>query len=279
MNIRIVTDSTADLPQEVFDSLQITVVPLTVSISGKEYQDRVDITPSEWIQLIQSSQDVPKSSQPAVGKFVNVYEALLQECDHVISIHLTDKLSGTVHTAKQAADLVDGNVTVIDSLFVSRALGFQVQTAGELAKEGAPFEQIIEKLSAIRKRTKLYIIVDTLEYLARGGRIGKGRALLGSLLKIKPIASLVDGEYTPIQKVRKATQGFQFMINQLQQDAKLGLIKGVSIAHADAQGYAKALQQLIHERCNLPCDITETTPIISTHTGPGAYAFFYYIDE
>lgn len=200
--IKIVTDSTAELTQAIIDHYNITVVPLTIHIDGDDYLDAVDISAEEFLEKMKHSKDLPKSSQPPAGKFKEIYDELGADGSQVLSIHMTGGMSGTVKSAESAASMTDTPVTVIDSRFISHALAFQVLEAAKLAEQGATMEEIVNRLQVIRKNTRLFVVVDTLDNLVKGGRIGKGRAMIGSLLSIKPIASLAGGEYTPVAKAR-----------------------------------------------------------------------------
>lgn len=277
--VKIVTDSTVDLPAEEMKTLSVTVVPLTVTIDGSSYQDGVDITAKEFLEKLKQSDDMPKSSQPAAGEFEQVYDELGADGSEVISIHMSAGMSGTYNSAVQAAEMTNTTVHTVDSAFISIALSFQVKEAVELARKGKSAEEILDRLEQVRKRTSLYIMVDTLEYLVKGGRIGRGRALVGSLLKIKPIASLQDGVYTPVSKVRTYSQMIKQMKQQVENDCKNASVKGIGIAQAGAEKLAGELKQSLSET-DLPdyFPIVDTTPIISTHTGPGALALMYYTD-
>ncbi|MBU9722096.1 MULTISPECIES: DegV family protein [Bacillaceae] len=278
--VKIVTDSTVDLPKEEMQALGVTVVPLSVTVNGKSYLDGVDITSSEYVGMLVNSDEIPQSSQPSVGSFVEKYDELGKDGSSIISIHMTSGMSGTYASAKTAADMTDSNVTVVDSTFISLALSFQVKEAAKMANEGASVEEILAKVEKIKKHTSLYIMVDTLEYLVKGGRIGRGRALVGSLLKIKPIASLDDGVYTPVTKVRTYVQMINFFKKKLEEEASGKIIKGIGIAQVEAKGLANQVRDALKEVKDFnEFTIVDTTPIISTHTGPGALALMYYTDQ
>jgi DegV family protein with EDD domain len=277
--VRVVTDSTVDLSNDIVEKLQIEVVPLTFTIEDKLYVDRIDITPAEFMEKMKQSSELPKSSQPSVGQFVEVYNRLGKEGFDVISIHMTGGMSGTVSSAESAAMLTEANVTVIDSRFISIALGFQVIEAAKMAQEGKSIAEIVKRLDEIRANTHLYVTVDTLENLVKGGRIGRGKALIGSLLNIKPIASLADGVYTPITKVRSHTQIVKYLTKQFIEDTKGKTVKAVAIAHADSLDVANRLKESIAKETGITdIEIVYTTPTIATHTGPGAIGFMYYAE-
>ncbi|EKN69490.1 hypothetical protein BABA_08686 [Neobacillus bataviensis LMG 21833] len=277
--IKIVTDSTLDIPNEMAEQLGIVIVPLTVTINGEAYLDRVEINPVEFIENMSGSKELPKSSQPSTGSFLEVYDRLGEEGYEVISIHMTGKMSGTVRSAESAAGMSETKVTVVDSKFISKALSFQVREAAEMAKQGKSAEEILERLETIREHTKLYIMVDTLENLVKGGRIGKGKAFIGSLLNIKPIASLEGAEYNPVTKVRSHSQVVKFMAKQFAEDVKGKTIRGVGIAHAEAYELSVKIKESIIDLTGFQnVEIDYTGPIVSTHTGPGALALMYYVD-
>lgn len=277
--VKIVTDSTGDLSQDIIDQYEINVVPLTIVIDGESYLDRVDIEPAEFINKMKQTDELPKSSQPSAGKFAEVYKELSADGSSIISIHMTGGMSGTVRSAETAADMTEADVTVIDSMFISRALSFQVIEAAKMAKQGAAKEEILERIEHIRKNSHLYVTVDTLDNLVKGGRIGRGKAMIGSLLNIKPIASLADGVYTPVTKVRSHSQIVKFLTKQFAEDVKNKTVKAVGIAHADSMALATNLKNaLLEMNADFPIDICYTTPVISTHTGPGAIGFMYFAE-
>lgn len=277
--IKIVTDSTCDLSPEMIEQYGVIVVPLSISINGKNYLDRVDITPQEFIEKMNASPELPKSSQPPAGEFLKIYDQLGEEGFDVISIHMTGGMSGTVTSAETAAQMSTANVKVVDSRFISKGLAFQVIEAADLAAKGHTVEQIVERLNIVREQTRLFVVVDTLENLVKGGRIGKGRALIGSLLNIKPIASLEGGSYNPVSKARSHTQVVKYLAGQFANDVKGKTIKGVGLTHADGMELATRLKKAIKESTGYEnFSIEETTPIISTHTGVGAIGFMYYFE-
>ncbi|WHY75762.1 DegV family protein [Neobacillus sp. WH10] len=277
--IKIVTDSTLDITNEMAEKLGIIIVPLAVTINGETYLDRVDIDPVEFIEKMSGSKDLPKSSQPSAGAFLEVYDRLGEEGYEVLSIHMTGKMSGTVRSAESAAQMTETKVTVFDSKYISKALSFQVREAAEMAKLGKSIEEILERLETVRDHTKLYIMVDTLENLVKGGRIGKGKAFIGSLLNIKPIASLEGAEYTPVTKLRSHSQVVKFMAKQFAEDVKGKTIRGVGIAHAEAYELAVKIKDSIFELTGFQdVEIDYTNPIVSTHTGKGAFALMFYYE-
>ena len=278
-SIKIVTDSTVDLSETELQQYGIEVVPLTITIGDEQYTDRVDITPTEFIAKRKVSDTLPKTSQPSVGAFMEMYDRLGADGSEVISIHMTGGMSGTVGSAKMAAEMTDTKVTVVDSRYITKALSFQVIEAAKMAQDGQSVDAIIARLDVIREQTRLFVVVDTLDNLVKGGRIGKGAAWIGSLLKIKIIASLEGGAYNPVAKVRSRAQIISYLAKQFADDVKDKAIRSVGLVHAEGDELAAKLKEAIAELTGFDrFKIEDTTPIISTHTGVGAIGFMYYFE-
>lgn len=276
--IHIVTDSASDLSPEVVEKYNLHLVPLNILVDGKTYLDRVDLQPKEFLELMENSSELPKSSQPAPGVFKELYDRLGKDGDQVLSIHMTGGMSGTVESARTAADLTNTEVTVIDSRYISYALAFQVIEAAEMAAAGKSLQEIVERLDRVRENTKLFVVVDTLDNLVKGGRIGKGRAMIGSFLKIKPIASLDGGEYTPVAKARTYKQVVEYLMNDFTERTAGKIIKGIGLVHAEGLAMAEPLREKIIESGFADIKFDYTTPVISTHTGIGAIGFMFYTE-
>lgn len=277
--IHIVTDSTCDLTKEEILKNNIHVVPLTIQIDGQTYVDGVDIEPITFLEKMKGSKELPKSSQPSPGKFKELFDELGKSGDQIISIHMTGGMSGTVESARQAAAMSNSDVTVVDSRYIAIALAFQLREAIRLRNEGATVEQIIARLDEVRANTSLYVIVDTLENMIKGGRIGKGKGMIGSLLNIKPIASLEGGAYNPVAKVRSHKQVVKYLFQQFQKETAGKTVKAVGISHADGMTtMGGPLRDLIQGSGFQDVEIAFTSPIISTHTGPGAIGFMFFAE-
>ena len=192
--ICIVTDSTADLTPAQAEGLGVTVRPLSVVFGDKVYLDGIDIRPETFYSMLASSNTLPTTSQPSPGEFVEVYERLFSEgCDTIISIHLSAGLSGTSQAAQQAAEHLGKDIRVVDSRSISVGVGVQVMAAAEAVKAGKSVEEVLEAIEVSRQNHEVLFTLNTLEYLAKGGRIGKAKSLLGSLLNIKPIIRVDNG--------------------------------------------------------------------------------------
>lgn len=277
--IKIVTDSTVDMSEELIRKYDIEVVPLSIQIEGESYLDRVDLNPKDFLIKMKEAKELPKSSQPPVGVFAELYDRLGSKGYDILSIHMTGGMSGTVQSAETAASMSKANVKVVDSRFISKALSFQVIEASRMAKEGKSMDEILDRLDHIRSNTRLFVVVDTLENLVKGGRIGKGKAMIGSLLNIKPIASLEGGVYTPVSKARSYSQVANYLAKQFAEDTAGQNIKGLGLVHAEAPELNQKLISALKTIAGFDLiDIEYTTPIISTHTGPGAIGFMYYFE-
>lgn len=278
--VKIVTDSTCDLTLEELSVLDVHVIPLSIQVDGQSYIDGVDISPIQFIEKMRGVKELPKSSQPPVGEFVKLYDELGEDGSEILSIHMTGNMSGTMSAAHTASEMTQSKVTVVDSLFISRALGFQVKKAVELVNEGKSVNEIVMELEKSREGTRLYLMVDTLENLTKGGRIGKVSAMIGSLLKIKPIAMLQEGALQPVTKARNHTQAIKYLLEQLVTDTNGKKIKHIGIAHANALDLSLKLKGKIEELTAFnQTEIVVTTPIISTHTGEGAIGFMYQFEN
>lgn len=274
--VKIITDSTARLTPEEVAQYDISVVPLTVMIDGTVYHDGVSITPSEFIEKMAASKSLPTTSQPSLGAFTEVYETVPEDVE-VLSLHLTHHLSGTVQAAEQAARLVPHDIVVRDSNYIDRALAAQVLVAGRMAQAGATRDEILAELQRVEDNTELYLTVTTLKNLVAGGRLSKASGLIGTLLDIKLGAHVPLGKITMEVKGRgkKTIKGYQDLIFE-RMHAKPNGIAVIGISHADAAEEAEQLAA--RARDEFPeaiVDIAETTPIESTHAGPGAMGISY----
>ncbi len=201
--IAIVTDSTADLPPDKLDKYDIHMVSLQVDIQGKKYWDWKEIGPEKFLTKLDDCQEIPSTSQPPIGNFVDLYQELAADYKGIVSIHFSSEMSGTLETAKLAADMVEKTeIEVIDSRLVTGPLGLMVEEAAQAAQAGSTMEEIKDLVAQLRDRIDIYFTMDDLNYLERGGRIGRATAFLGNLFTVRPMLTLEAGEITPCKKVR-----------------------------------------------------------------------------
>lgn len=268
--IKIVTDSSITIEPELAKDLNITIVPLTVMIDGVVYSD-ANLKEGEFLRLMKSSKNLPKTSQPPVGVFAEVFEDLSAEDVQIISIHMSHALSGTVEAARQGATLAKADVTVVDSSFTDQAMKFQVVEAAKMAKAGATLDEILEKLEEVKAKTELYIGVSTLENLVKGGRIGRVTGLISSLLNIRVVMQMTNHTLTPIVKGRGA-KTFKKWLDDLKESLKEKEIEEIGISYAGGPEFANQMKEELQEFVEKPIPVLETGSIIQTHTGENAWA-------
>lgn len=268
--IKIVTDSSITIEPEVVKELGITVVPLSVMVDGTLYSDN-DLKEGEFLALMQGSKDLPKTSQPPVGLFAEVYENLAKDGAQIISIHLSHSLSGTVEAARQGANISGVEAVVLDSSFTDQAMKFQVVEAARLAKDGADVETILERIEQVKEETQLFIGVSTLENLVKGGRIGRVTGLLSSLLNIKVVMEMVNHELVPVAKGR-GNKTFIKWLEQFMASLEGKSVAEIGISYAGTADFGKELASKLQPFVDKPISVLETGSIIQTHTGENAWA-------
>ncbi|WP_226386314.1 fatty acid kinase binding subunit FakB2 [Staphylococcus sp. Marseille-Q1834] len=266
----IVTDSTSDLSQDYLKKHDIHVIPLSVTIDGKSYVDQLDITSEEYIQHIEDDADV-KTSQPPIGKFIELYETLSKDDVEIFSIHMSSGLSGTYQTALQASEMVDANITVIDSKSISFGLGYQIQKLVELVNTNLSSFEIVESLKEVQKNTKLFVVIGQLNQLIKGGRISKTKGFIGNIMKIKPIGTLEDGYLEMVHNARTQNSSIQYLKKEISEFIDKHKIKSIGVAHANVIDFVEKLKSQFDDAFGpQEYDVNVTTPVISTHTGQGA---------
>ncbi|QBA74276.1 DegV family protein [Lacticaseibacillus paracasei] len=278
-NIKIVTDSSVQLTPEEISQHNITVVPLTIMIDNTVYIDGETITRDDFMDEMAAAQNLPKTSQPAVGTFADVFDKLTADGSEVLAIHMTETISGTVNSSRQAAQIAKGKVTVIDSQFTDRAMAFQVLVAAEMAEAGKDMKTILDKLEQVRDNTTLVLGVTNLDNLVKGGRLSRVSGLISSFLNIKVILQLQNGELKALRKGRGMKTINNFIAETIAKMAKLSNIKSVGISTAGAKELGEDIGRRIAEVLpSVPILVRPTDPVIASHTGPGAFAITYYVD-
>ena len=268
--IKIVTDSSVTIEPEVAKELDITIVPLSVMVDGVVYSD-ADLEEGEFLRLMQSSRNLPKTSQPPVGVFADIFEHLAENGAQIISIHMSHALSGTVEAARQGATLANADVTVVDSSFTDQAMKFQVTEAAKMAKEGASLDEILAKIEEVKEKTELYIGLSTLENLVKGGRIGRVSGLISSLLNIRVIMQMKDHQLEPIVKGRGA-KTFKKWLDDLTASLQNKQVVEIGISYAGDPELAQEMKESLQPYVKKPISVLETGSIIQTHTGENAWA-------
>jgi DegV family protein with EDD domain len=277
-NVMVVTDSTCDIPPAMAAKLGIEVVPLSVRFGDEVFLDRVEMSQDEFMVRLKASSDLPKTSQPPTTAFEEVFRKAINGGQDVVCITIASQLSGTFNSARLAADSVDSDrITIIDSKTVSMSLGWCAIEAAKAANEGNDVRQVESAANSAINRGHLYAILETLDYAHRGGRIGRASHLIGSMLSIKPILTVREGEVTPLERVRTWRKAIDRLGEIVRSHAP---VSGLAVAHAanpeDAEQLADELSDLV------PTDrlvFTDVGPVIATYAGPGAVGVFPLVAE
>jgi DegV family protein with EDD domain len=272
MTIKIVTDSAADLPSVLTEELDITVVPVYLRFGKQVYRDRVDISEEEFYQRLLNDPVHPNTTQPSPQDFANIYDKLSREADGIISIHITSKLSGTYNSAVLGRKMVSERcpIEIVDSQTLSIAVGLMVIQASKMARSGMSLQQIVDETNKIIPNVHLLILFDTLKYLVKGGRIGRAKGLVGSVLNVKPLLTVRDGELMPSGQVRTRSKGMDRLLDFVKDATE---IQDLAILHSTTPDEAQALA----ERTS-PVFPKERTilarlgPGLGVHGGPGILA-------
>ncbi len=272
-SVALVTDSTCDLPPDLARAHDVIVVPLTVTLEGRSYQDGVDITPQAFYRKLAASSSPAVTSQPSPGQFAAVYEQALAEHARVLSLHLSSKLSGTYAAAQQGAELVGRDrIRVVDTGMVSLPLALVVLAASRMIKEGLDPDRVVAELRPIQEAMHVYFVVGTLEYLRRGGRIGRAGALVGSLLQVKPVLTLQEGEVGLLERVRTQERALSRVIQLAQEvEQPLCTVVGHAAAVEAAQRLAAALEPVSESLL-----VGAVGPVVGAHAGPGTVGVSCY---
>ncbi|MDF2534873.1 MAG: DegV family protein [Bacillales bacterium] len=277
--IKIVTDSTADISKAVAEKLDIQIVPLNITINGETYLDGIDFTPAEYREIMKQNKELPKSSQPSVGTFAEVFEKIKGEDVEILCITVAEKLSGTYQSATMAAEVAEANVTVFSSNYVTAPMQVMVMEAVKMANKGCTMQEIIERLTVIRQNIKFFVAVDTLDNLVKGGRISKGAAMIGSFLNIKPILVFDEGTIVPTEKVRSTGQVIKFFMKNLQADLEGKTLKAISIINVGAEKGVQILIEEINKVVSVEnIEVFDATAVLATHAGEGTLAICYLVE-
>jgi DegV family protein with EDD domain len=267
----VVTDSTAYISKELREKLNIHMIPLSVIFGNETYQEEVEITASQFYEEVKHK-DLPTTSQPPVGQFVELFGVLSQDYDAVISIHLSSGISGTYQGSVTAGDMVEGiDVYPFDSEISCIVQGFYVIEAAEMAAAGKTPQEILERLEEMKETVRAYFMVDDLSHLQRGGRLSSAQALIGSLLQVKPLLHFVDKVIVPFEKIRTRKKAMKRIVDLLEEDAKSGEAYRAAIIHANREEEAMEWKAELEAKFpNVKFMISYFGPVIGTHLGEGA---------
>ncbi len=269
MTVRVVADSSCDLSPQVAEELGITIVPLYLRFGDRVYRDGVDISHDELYRKLTEGPVRPTTSQPPPSDFAEVYSKLAQETDEVVSLHLSSKTSGTYDSARQGRDMLTGgcHIEVVDTFSVSMGLGLIAMAAARLARAGEGLQRVMDEVREAVATTRIFGLLDTLRYVLLGGRLGKAKALLGSLLNVKPLLTMRDGEIMPAGVVRTRTKGIEKLFDIVRSTLN---IRELAIVHSTTPDEATALKKRLaaiidEDRIH----IAKLGPALGVHGGPG----------
>jgi DegV family protein with EDD domain len=278
--VAIITDSTADIPPELIKEHNIHIIPQVLIMGGKTWLDGVDIDAPTFYKLLKESPDFPSTSQPSAASFHELFLELSKEADGIAAILVSDELSGTLNSAQAAAvNLPDIPIEIVDTRAVSMMLGFHVLVAARAATSGQDLKTVANAARALIGRTHVYFIVDTLEYLHRGGRIGAASRLFGSALNLKPVLEIRDGIVTPLAKVRTRRKALDRVFELLDAHLAEGDRIHMAVLHIAAPEEAARFREQLEARFH-PVEMIETEcgPVVGAHAGPGTVGVAFYVE-
>lgn len=278
--VAIVTDSSPFIPAEIIEEHQIHVIPLIVIWGEENLYDGVDITPEEFYNRLETAKVMPSTSQPSVADFEVIFRKLHQQGYDILAVLISEDLSGTISSATQAKKLLpEANIEIVNSRSIAMALGFQVLMAARAANQGASLEECKRLAEGARDRGGVVFVLDTLEFLHRGGRIGGAQRFVGTLLNVKPILAIEDGKVVSLDSVRTHKKALAAIIDLIDERTKGKKNVRLATLHANNKETAKAVLDEAAERIpNVETVLSELSPVVGTHAGPGAVGLAYYYD-
>lgn len=280
LNVAVVTDSTANIPDNYVDELNIHVIPQILNWEGDTYLDGIDITPSEFYQRLVQAKELPTTSQPSAGQFYEFFGNLAETNEAIIGVFISEHLSGTIDSALTAAEMMsDYPIEIVDSKSASMGLGFMAMAVARALKDGATYKEAAQLARELIPVTHAIFVVDTLEYLHKGGRIGGAQRLVGSLLSMKPLLHLEDGRIEPLARIRTKRKAIEKLLDVVASDTEGKGKLHASVIHAAAPEDAEQFKGQVMERLD-PVELisTELSPVVGTHTGPGLVGMGYYTE-
>lgn len=279
MKVAIMTDSTAYLPKNIREELQIEMVPLTVVFGDRSYQEEIDIQASEFYPLVRDAKELPKTSQPSIGYITDKLSRLAEDYDAVVSIHLSSGISGTFQSMQTAGSMVEGiDVYAFDSEISCMPQGFYVLEAAKLASVGATPEVILARLKEMKQSMRAYFLVDDLTNLQRGGRLSSAQALVGSMLQVKPLLHFVDAKIVPFEKIRTQKKAVKRLIALFDEDAATGKPIRAVVIDGNSPEEASILRKELEEKYpNAEITSSYFGAVIGTHLGEGSIGLGWYL--
>ncbi len=279
--IAIVTDSSAYIPESSLVGLNVSVIPLWLLWEEESFRDGLDIDPATFYKRLRQAKTLPTSSQPTVTEFENFFEQVLEDADAIVNVLVSSKISGTIDNATQAiARMPDREIRLVDALSSSMGLGFSVLAAARAAVMGESVDAVVEAAESMRERVHFLFVVDTLEYLHKGGRIGGAKRLLGTALNVKPILQFLDGQISPLTQARTKRKAIAQILDIAEERLGGKSMMEAAIVDIDSVDEGDIVANMIEQRF-APSMVHRSTvsPVVGTHVGPGAIGFSFYAEE
>lgn len=278
--VAVVVDSTAFIPKELIKQYNLHVIPQVLNWEGQSYKDDVDITPDAFYTRLKTAKEMPTTSQPSAGEFFEFFTEVSKTADSIVAVHLSEYLSGTLASARAAVDMMpDFPIEIVDTRSTAMGLGFMALEAARAIANGADYKEAAEAARALVPYMHIVFVVDTLEFLHRGGRIGGAKRLIGSMLSIKPVLHLEDGRIEPLASVRTKRKAINHVLDMIETDMKDKKNVHAAVMNALAPEESQMMFDEVKRRLN-PVEIfnTELSPIVGAHVGPGTLGVIYYAE-
>lgn len=279
--VAIVVDSTAFIPPDLVEKYDIHVIPQILNWEGQSYRDNVDITPDEFYTRLKTAKEMPTTSQPSAGEFHEFFANLAESYESILAVLISEPLSGTQASARAARDMMpDFPIDIVDSRSTVMGLGFMVLAAAKAVANGADYKEAAEAARVLKERMRIIFVVDTLEFLHRGGRIGGAQRFVGSMLSIKPLLHIENGKVEPLASVRTKRKAINHMLDLVAEEMGGKTNVHAAVMNAVAPDEAAQIAEEVKQRVNpVELFITELSPVIGTHAGPGTVGVIYYAES
>lgn len=280
--VKVVTDSTSYISEDVAKDLDISIVSLNVILNGKSYRE-VELKNKVFYEEMEKSEEIPTSSQPSMDEMINAFKAIAKEGNDIVGIFISSKMSGTYSTAHLIKEMVneeypDVRIEIVDSTTNCMQMGYQVIQAARLAKEGKSIEEVVKVAESTAEKSRFLFTPDTLKYLKKGGRIGGAAALFGAILQIRPILTVENGVTTVFDKVRTKKRAVDTIVNKVLKDIEKKGLGEVIVHHIDCEKEGMELAKKLSDALNVSVGIQSIGPIIGLHVGPGSIGVAYYTE-
>lgn len=277
--VKIITDSSVQLTEEEIKENDISIVPLTIEIDGHTYTDGVDISRKKFVEEMDASKELPKTSQPSIGAFMEVIDNVPDDYTDILSLNMTKSISGTINAARQIKEMTDRNYEAVDTEFTDRAMAFQVLKAAKMAKAGKSVDEIKTAINNIRDHTYLYMGITSIENVLRGGRLNRFAGTLSTLLNLNLVLTMQNNSLDIAKRGRGRKTIEKYMKNVMEEIKGLKNIKSIGISYVDKLDYVNELKAQFQEIVpDVPLLIRVTSPVIATHAGTGAFAIEFYTE-